>query len=212
VQWTLTGKILEKIVVDESGGEVLPVDERVLDLLQKEIKRREKNRVIIDKLKKGDPSLADDSIISRWAIELLAISRPLPRIGEELPVILAPADPAHINDRIAFAKSERVTTILNGAIKYDPEDLYGYTRAFANSPEPAKVPLTMLDPTAGGGSIPFEALRLGHKVIANELNPVASVILHATLDYPARFGIELCKGITFWGEKDSLARTQISPQ
>jgi len=63
VQWTLTGKILEKIVVDESGGEVLPVDERVLDLLQKEIKRREKNRVIIDKLKKGDPSLADDSII-----------------------------------------------------------------------------------------------------------------------------------------------------
>ena len=49
--------------------------------------------------------------------------------------------------------------------------------------------LVVLDPTAGGGSIPIEALRLGYKVVANELNPVAAVILYATLDYPARFGL-----------------------
>ena len=41
---------------------------------------------------------------------------------------------------------------------------------------------------AGGGSIPFEATAYGLTVYANELNPVASVVLKATLDYPARFG------------------------
>jgi putative DNA methylase len=61
--------------------------------------------------------------------------------------------------------------------------------------------LTVLDPTAGGGSIPLEALRLGHTVIANELNPVATVILHATLDYPARFGEGLVGNIEEWGKK-----------
>jgi len=46
--------------------------------------------------------------------------------------------------------------------------------------------LSVLDPFAGGGSIPFEALRYGFTTFANELNPVASVILKATLDYPFR--------------------------
>jgi len=45
--------------------------------------------------------------------------------------------------------------------------------------------LSVLDPFAGGGSIPFEALRYGFTTIANDLNPVAAVILKATLDYPA---------------------------
>jgi putative DNA methylase len=65
--------------------------------------------------------------------------------------------------------------------------------------------LVVLDPTAGGGSIPFEALRLGHRVIANELNPVATTILYATLDYPARFGQALIADIRHWG--DRLVRT-----
>ena len=30
---------------------------------------------------------------------------------------------------------------------------------------------TVLDPTAGGGAIPFEALRLGCKTLANDINP-----------------------------------------
>src|SRR5207253_211230 len=54
---------------------------------------------------------------------------------------------------------------------------------------------------AGGGSIPFEALRLGHRVVANELNPVATTILYATLDYPARFGPSLIGSIREWGER-----------
>ena len=41
--------------------------------------------------------------------------------------------------------------------------------------------LSVLDPFAGGGSIPFEALATA-STIANDLNPVAAVILKATLD------------------------------
>jgi putative DNA methylase len=59
----------------------------------------------------------------------------------------------------------------------------------------------VLDPTSGGGSIPFEALRLGNRVIANELNPVAAVILHATLGFPARFGPDLLGHIEDWGHR-----------
>ena len=46
----------------------------------------------------------------------------------------------------------------------------------------------VLDVTAGGGSIPFEAGRLGLRSIANELNPVAAIILRATCALPQRHG------------------------
>lgn len=59
--------------------------------------------------------------------------------------------------------------------------------------------LTILDPFAGGGSIPFEALRYGFTTIANDLNPVAATILKATLDYPTRFGPALVEDIKKWG-------------
>ena len=46
----------------------------------------------------------------------------------------------------------------------------------------------LLDPFAGGGSIPLEGLRLGCEVEASDLNPVAVLILKGTLEYPQRFG------------------------
>jgi len=46
----------------------------------------------------------------------------------------------------------------------------------------------VLDVTAGGGSIPFEAGRLGVRNMANELNPVATLILRATCEWPQRYG------------------------
>jgi putative DNA methylase len=61
--------------------------------------------------------------------------------------------------------------------------------------------LSVLDPFAGGGSIPFEALRYGFTTIANDLNPVAAVILKATLDYPARFGPSLAEDLRKWGNE-----------
>ena len=49
----------------------------------------------------------------------------------------------------------------------------------------------MVDITAGGGSIPFEAGRLGLRSHANELNPVAQFILRATCQWPQQYGDDL---------------------
>ena len=80
---------------------------------------------------------------------------------------------------------------------------YGYKRAFTYAPDTKDKEwtelarghpldtLSILDPTAGGGSIPFEAERVGCSVVANDLNPVAALILRATVDWPARFGSTL---------------------
>jgi adenine-specific DNA methylase len=42
----------------------------------------------------------------------------------------------------------------------------------------------VLDPFAGGGAIPLEAMRLGCEVTAIDINPVAWFILRCTLEYP----------------------------
>ena len=49
----------------------------------------------------------------------------------------------------------------------------------------------VVDITAGGGSIPFEAGRLGLRSVANELNPVAGLILRATCQWPQQYGYDL---------------------
>lgn len=50
------------------------------------------------------------------------------------------------------------------------------------------VPPKVLDPFAGGGAIPLEALRLGCETYASDLNPVAVLIEKATLEYPLKYG------------------------
>jgi len=45
----------------------------------------------------------------------------------------------------------------------------------------------ILDPFAGGGAIPLEALRLGLPTFAGDLNPVAVLIQRAMLEIPGRF-------------------------
>ena len=47
-------------------------------------------------------------------------------------------------------------------------------------------PPKVLDPFAGGGAIPLEAMRLGCEVTAVDINPVAWFILECTLKYPQR--------------------------
>jgi adenine-specific DNA methylase len=44
----------------------------------------------------------------------------------------------------------------------------------------------VLDPFAGGGAIPLEAMRLGCEVTAVDINPVAWFLLKCTLDYPQK--------------------------
>jgi adenine-specific DNA methylase len=50
-------------------------------------------------------------------------------------------------------------------------------------------PPRVLDPFAGGGSIPLEALRLGCETYAGDYNPVAVFIEKATLEWPQKFGL-----------------------
>ncbi len=67
----------------------------------------------------------------------------------------------------------------------------------ANNDKPPKV----LDPFAGGGAIPLEALRLGCETYASDLNPVAVLILKCTLEYPQKYGRKKIKD-DFLGEKE----------
>ncbi|TGG96883.1 MAG: DUF1156 domain-containing protein [Aphanocapsa feldmannii 277cV] len=101
-------------------------------------------------------------------------------------------DPVAAKKRIAKATREGVRLGAN---------VYGYSRAFSYSPSEKEVfwlleeaqklgidqPI-VLDPTAGGGSIPFETLRLGCKTLANDINPVAVLVQKATYEWPAKYG------------------------
>ena len=51
----------------------------------------------------------------------------------------------------------------------------------------AKSPPPILDPFCGGGSIPFEAQRLGLEAHASDLNPVAVLITKAVVEIPPKF-------------------------
>lgn len=91
---------------------------------------------------------------------------------------------------------------------------YGYDRAFKN-PIPTRVLQRfrsacqaswgterprVLDPFSGGGSIPFEAVRLGLASDSIELNPVACVVQLASVDFPLRFGAGLATDLKRIGE------------
>jgi len=58
--------------------------------------------------------------------------------------------------------------------------------------------ISVIDPMAGGGSIPLESARLGFHTHANEYNPVACSLLEATVDYPFRFGASLGQKTIKW--------------
>lgn len=103
-----------------------------------------------------------------------------------------------------LASKGKIAEAKRSGIRFGGE-AYTYPRAFKHSPdeedrewiaeETAQIfdgqSITVLDPTAGGGSIPFEAMRLGFNTIANDLNPVAWLILKATVEFPAKFGTPL---------------------
>jgi putative DNA methylase len=52
-------------------------------------------------------------------------------------------------------------------------------------------PPLVVDPFAGGGSVPLEALRLGCDAFASDLNPVACLLLRVLLDDLPRYGVAL---------------------
>jgi len=104
---------------------------------------------------------------------------------------------------------------IRAGLEKDPGgNLYGYKRAFSNPVSASDKEAmrhaiqsmwgtwpTVLDSFAGGGSIPFEAVRMGFPVVLNELNPVASIIEKATIEYPSKFGLSLKDEISKIGEQ-----------
>jgi len=60
-------------------------------------------------------------------------------------------------------------------------------RGLVKAAHPEETPL-VVDPFAGGGSIPLEALRLGCEAFASDLNPVACLILKVMLEDIPRYG------------------------
>lgn len=93
---------------------------------------------------------------------------------------------------------------------------YGYRQAYNNGPDRAHIDLfhallrrtwpheegelpTVLDSTAGGGTIPFCAARLGLPTVANDLNGVAAAVLHAGVKGPAELGQSLVPQLNKWG-------------
>ncbi len=192
-RWILNpkdGSLLSRLSED---GSTLNVDSLVLRRIRAENETRRKTLALIEQIKREHPERVEDPIIREWQ---LSIEHLLPEdldVPAALPVSIEAADPAFAQSRIQLENVLGIRTSL---------DKYGYNRAYTQS-GCAKSPsgLTILDPTAGGGSIPFEAIRLGHNVIANELNPVATVILRATIEYPRQFGPDLAQYITSWGNR-----------
>jgi len=66
------------------------------------------------------------------------------------------------------------------------------SRGLVKAAHPEETPL-VVDPFAGGGSIPLEALRLGCETFASDLNPVACLILKVMLEDIPRHGPELAE-------------------
>jgi putative DNA methylase len=64
--------------------------------------------------------------------------------------------------------------------------------------QPGTKPL-VIDPFAGGGSIPLEALRIGADAFASDLNPIATLLNKVLLEFIPRYGKELINEVKKWG-------------
>ena len=79
-------------------------------------------------------------------------------------------------------------------------DFLQTARELVKAAHPDEAPL-VVDPFAGGGSIPLEALRLGCEAFASDLNPVACLILKVILEEIPRHGSELAEELRRVGDE-----------
>ena len=114
-------------------------------------------------------------------------------------------DPVEGRRKIEWAKSQEVRL---------PGNPYGYKQAYKNSPTVPDLRLLhdvlratwgriphVLDPTAGGGSIPFETVRYGLPSHANDLNSIAVSILRSSIEIPSANGMDLLPDLKHWGKE-----------
>ena len=160
-------------------------------LLSQESKLRSELRAVAEVLLADTPSLQDNETFQKFLDRAKDIDMSNVNATTHFYASEVAADPSWFNDVLSLTAQTGLRI----------PNLYGYDRAYSNKPSRDFSDITVLDPTAGGGSIPFEAMRLGCKVIANDLNPVATGIEIASLKYPAEFGMELVSDIKEFGNR-----------
>ena len=134
------------------------------------------------------PELANEAAYRKWVLTMCGI------LGDPIG--------ARNTKAAAVARGER--------LKDNP---YTYKPAFKNNPSAKHIKLlhevlnntwghhpNLLDPTAGGGSIPFQALRYRLSTIAGDLNAIAIAILRSGVEIPAKYGADLQSDLKKWGE------------
>ncbi len=95
-----------------------------------------------------------------------------------------PTDEAQQQER------ERLFRIIEELVKWENinnEPVLEAARREIRASAPPGGPPPVLDPFAGGGSIPLEAQRLGLEAYAGDLNPVAVLINKALIEIPPKF-------------------------
>ncbi len=143
--------------------------------------------------------------------------RPLTTSRAAILATLLPSDVKHdfvlrllgipLNVDVVKAQKEIIRAKAAGIrLSYNP---FSWKKAYKHTPSEAersglsslllqywgtKNPL-VVDPMAGGGSIPFEAMRLGLPVVVGDLNPIALLCLKGTLEYPAKFGKKMVAAV-----------------
>lgn len=115
--------------------------------------------------------------------------------GEKLDEYRAEAEENGIEDADAHAAArvdaerERLFDLITRMVDWDnlgDEALFDEVRAEIRRSTDSNPP-AILDPFAGGGTIPLEAQRLGLEAHASDLNPVAVLINKALIEIPPRF-------------------------
>lgn len=137
----------------------------------------------------SDPRTVNETAYHKWVLRLCGVW----------------GDPVASKKQADRNKEDGVRTTANP---------YGYKPAFKNKPSSNDLALlhrileytwgelpAVADPTAGGGTIPFESARYGLPSSANDLNAVAASILRAGIETTARYGMDLKPHLEKWGAK-----------
>ncbi len=91
----------------------------------------------------------------------------------------------------AKAKAEGSKVVFGGVGEW----MDALDKQLAGLPRPLVV-----DPFAGGGSIPLEALRVGADAFASDLNPIPVLLNKVVLEYIPKYGNQLAEEVRRWGE------------
>lgn len=105
-----------------------------------------------------------------------------------VPAVEAPDEDDYVDTRVTQER-ERLFGLITRMVDWDnlgDEALFDEVRAEIRRSTDGHPP-AILDPFAGGGTIPLEAQRLGLEAHASDLNPVAVLINKALIEIPPRF-------------------------